>query len=75
MIGFIFKVLFKSIFLLLIAEPTIDVFKMLKRVFAQYRNCDDENERKTLKKKVITHGLGFLLIFAIYCLLVINLMN
>ena len=75
MIVFILKVLFKSIFLLLLSEPTIDVFKTLKREFAQYRVCDDENEKKSLKKKVISHGLGFLLMFAIYCVLVINLMD
>lgn len=75
MILYIFKILFKSIFLLLISEPTIDVFKKLKQVFIQYQNADDCTEKKTLKKKIISHALVFLFVFAVYCVVVVNLMD
>jgi hypothetical protein len=75
MVLFVLKVLFKSIFLLLISEPTIDVFKKLKQVFIQYQDVDDGTEKKMLKKKVISHALAFLFVFAVYCVLVINFLE
>lgn len=66
----ILKILFRSIFLLIAAEPVIDVFKRLRVLIKQYSSEDTVSVKKELRNKVVTYCIGFLICFIVYCFIV-----
>jgi hypothetical protein len=66
----ILKILFRSIFLLIAAEPVIDLFQKLRFLVKQYKNEETESVKRQLRNKVITYSIGILICFIIYCVIV-----
>ena len=66
----IIKIVLRSVFLIIAAEPSIDVFKRLRLLCVQFRKTEEKSERKELINKILFHSIGLLFIFAVYCLVV-----
>ena len=66
----ILKILFRSIFLLIAAEPVIDLFQKLRFLVKQYKKEETESVTRQLRNKVITYSIGILICFIIYCVIV-----
>lgn len=66
----ILKILFRSIFLLIAAEPVIDVFQKLRLLFKHYRSEELEGVKKELRNKLVTYSIGFSICFIVYSVIV-----
>lgn len=71
----ILKILFKSAFLLIAAEPLIDVFQKLRLLVKQYNSEETEGAKKELRNKVVTYSIGFLICFIVYCVIVADFVD
>ena len=71
----ILKILFKSAFLLIAAEPVIDVFQKLRLLVKQYNSEETEGAKKELRNKVVTYCIGFLICFIVYCVIVADFVD
>lgn len=63
------SVLFKALFLMVAAEPGIDTFKSMVRLYRQYKNKKISNVKQVVRQMAIS-GIGLLVIFAIYVFIV-----